>query len=73
MRLEGKVVIGILVLLVFVMAHLLYPIMSLWNHVFFMGISIGNILVDILFMLGIILQLYLIILIIRDEINGNTK
>ena len=73
MKIEYKIVFSVLVLLSFITAHLLYPILSLWDHVFFMGFSIGNMIVDFLFFSGIVMQIYLIIIIIRDVENGNSK
>jgi len=59
MKREFHIIIGIIVLLLFLSAHLLYPFIGTYEFVF-MGFSIGNLIVDLLIIMGIILQIYII-------------
>lgn len=72
-RIEIKVIYGFLTLMIFLCSHIIQSMFALTEHLFFMGLLINNLLLDILIGIGCIIQLCLIILIIRDEINGSSK
>ena len=61
---EFNIIISICSLLCFMTAHFLYPTIGS-DELAFMGFYVGNLIVDIFLLVGIILQIYIIIILSR--------